>query len=153
MLLLNMSCAVFTVQGLTALEWRTAHAAALRAAGGADMFDLMGHQTCCLVMDWVPGVPLLKGGGPFRQENAIRTASDLGRCGNYLFWHASAIVIRSVQMTCPQKASDLGRGALAACQRQPFPSMAFKADTALVKPKTTPQGQHEAICMIRKSVV
>lgn len=36
-------------QGLTALEWQRAHAAALAAHGGAEMFELMGKRTCMLV--------------------------------------------------------------------------------------------------------
>ncbi len=66
-------------QGITAREWQSAHAAALSARGGAEMFDLMSRVTCCLVMDWVPATSLLKAEGPFQAHTALQTASDLGR--------------------------------------------------------------------------
>ena len=68
------------MQGLTALEWQAAHAAALAARGGGEMFELMGRRACMLVMDWVPGRSLLHSDGPFQPNNVLQTASDLGRC-------------------------------------------------------------------------
>ncbi len=63
-------------QGLTALEWQAAHAAA------------MAKNTCMLVLDWVPGGPLLAGDkdGPFQPARLLQTASDLGRqAGQFIY--------------------------------------------------------------------
>jgi len=75
-------------QGLTALEWQAAHAAAMAAHGGAEMFELMAKNTCMLVLDWVPGGPLLAGDkdGPFQPARLLQTASDLGRqAGQFIY--------------------------------------------------------------------
>lgn len=72
---------IVEMQGLTALEWQTAHAAAEAAGGGGgEMADLMSKHTCMLVMDWVPGGELLKSDGPFLPARVRQTACDLGRC-------------------------------------------------------------------------
>ncbi len=60
----------------------------MAAHGGAEMFELMAKNTCMLVLDWVPGGPLLAGDkdGPFQPARLLQTASDLGRrAGQFVY--------------------------------------------------------------------
>ena len=51
---------------------------------GADLEEQMGRSACVLVMEYIPGRPLLGEQEPFQASQILRTAEDLGRCGNHL---------------------------------------------------------------------
>lgn len=73
--------AVSTVlQGRTAGEWKEAYSAAvLLGRRGSTLEEQMGHDSCMLVMEYVPGRPLLRLEEPFTAKRACTTASELGR--------------------------------------------------------------------------
>ena len=67
-------------QGATAAEWREASSAALLLGSrGEALAEAMSNSAACLVMDFIPGKPLLSLGAPFDPRRLHRTAADLGR--------------------------------------------------------------------------
>ena len=67
-------------QGATAAEWREASSAALLLGSrGEALAEAMAQSAACLVMDFIPGRPLLSLGAPFDPRRLHRTAADLGR--------------------------------------------------------------------------
>ena len=68
-------------QGATQAEWKEAHGSSLLLGQkGADLEEQMGRSACVLVMEYIPGRPLLGEQEPFQATQILRTAEDLGRC-------------------------------------------------------------------------
>lgn len=83
------SCEIWCrlAQGATQKEWKEAHGSALLLGQrGAELEEAMGSCACALVMEYVPGRPLLGEQEPFQAQNVLRTAEDLGRWPFVLFW-------------------------------------------------------------------
>ena len=73
----TMCCAA---QGGTQTEWKEAHGSALLLGQwGADLEEQMKQSACMLVMEYIPGRPLLGEQEPFQAAHVLRTAEDLGR--------------------------------------------------------------------------
>lgn len=69
-----------TMQGPSQEEWREATAAAAQLGkAGADLEEQLSRSASCLIMDYVPGVPLCEAHEPFSPSSAKQMASDLGR--------------------------------------------------------------------------
>lgn len=68
------------MQGPTSQEYEQLRtAAASLGKAGSDLQEQLGKCKCCLVMDFIPGMPLFDATEPFQQDNLKQTASDLGR--------------------------------------------------------------------------
>ena len=68
------------MQGATQAEWKEAHGSSLLLGQkGADLEEQMGRSACILVMEYIPGRPLLGEQEPFQAAQILRTAEDLGR--------------------------------------------------------------------------
>ena len=68
-------------KGATQAEWKEAHGSSLLLGQkGADLEEQMGRSACVLVMEYIPGRPLLGEQEPFQATQILRTAEDLGRC-------------------------------------------------------------------------
>ena len=67
-------------QGATQAEWKEAHGSSLLLGQKAgDLEEHMGRSACVLVMEYIPGRPLLGEQEPFQATQILRTAEDLGR--------------------------------------------------------------------------
>lgn len=74
------SARILRKNGRTAGEWKEAYSAAvLLGRRGSTLEEQMGHDSCMLVMEYVPGRPLLRLEEPFTAKRACTTASELGR--------------------------------------------------------------------------
>lgn len=90
----TMCCAA---QGGTQTEWKEAHGSALLLGQrGADLEEQMKQSACMLVMEYIPGRPLLGEQEPFQAARILRTAEDLGRS-------VYACSISFEQASCPTK--------------------------------------------------
>ncbi|KAK9806465.1 hypothetical protein WJX73_010630 [Symbiochloris irregularis] len=74
------ACRILRKGGRTAGEWKEAFSAALLLGRrGSTFVEQMSHDTCMLVLEYVPGRPLLKRSEPFKGPLALQTAAQLGR--------------------------------------------------------------------------
>ena len=68
------------MQGRTAGEWKEAYSSAvLLGRRGSTFVEQMSHDTCMLVLEYVPGRALLKTEEPFTSSRCLATAAQLGR--------------------------------------------------------------------------
>lgn len=71
---------VFLWQGPSSAEWiKLKVAAASLGKSGADLQDQLSKCSSCLVMEFIPGLPLFEASEPFQTDRINQTASDLGR--------------------------------------------------------------------------
>lgn len=80
MLLMAVKIMCWAAQGGTQTEWKEAHGSALLLGQrSADLDEQMKQSACMLVMEYIPGRPLLGEQEPFQAARILRTAEDLGR--------------------------------------------------------------------------